>query len=219
MSTRTGLVAGAIAGALFVVVSTEEAITRDGFDLERHAVSMLSLGERGWTMAATFLVTGGLVFGLALSLRRLHPGRWPSLLIGGFGAGLIVAGLFPAPRGLGFPEGTPLDLQPEMTTTAILHSVGFNLAFGCLIAACFVLAHAYRKQSRPGVAAACLAAGLGIPALIGLGASSVLPTGVGFYLAAMLAWVWLASIALLHLQRARCGSERPAESALTGPAQ
>ena len=112
MSPRSGLVAGVIACALFVAVSTAEAFTRPAFDLSRHAISMLSLAERGWIMVATFLITGALVITMAFSLRRLHPGRWPALLIGGFGVGLVLAGFFPAPRGLGFPEGTPADLQP-----------------------------------------------------------------------------------------------------------
>jgi hypothetical protein len=202
-ANRTGLVAGIAAAALFVAVSTVEALTRPAFDLSRHAISMLSLGERGWTMVATFLVTGALVVAMALALRRLQPGRAASLLIGGFGVGLVIAGFFPAPRGQGFPAGTPLDLEPEMTPAAILHSVGFNLAFGCLIAACFVLAVRYRRLGRPGAANGCLVAGVGIPVLIVLGFTAVVPTGVAFYLAAVAAWAWLATIAALHLRDAR----------------
>lgn len=202
MSTRIGLVAGVIASVIFIAVSTEEALTRDGFDLKRHAISMLSLGERGWIMAATFLVTGALVLGLARSLRGLHAGRSAPLLVGGFGVGLVLAGIFPAPRGLGFPAGTPVDMQPEMTTTAILHSAGFNVAFGCLIAACFVFAKAYHSRGRGRVAAACLVTGLGLPVLIGLGMSAAIPAGVAFYIAAVLGWVWLATVAVLHLPTA-----------------
>lgn len=198
MSTRAGAVAGVLASALFVVVSTVEALTRPAFDITRHAISMLSLGERGWVMVATFLVSGALVVAMAFSLRRRHARPWPALLVGGFGVGLLIAGVFPAPAGLGFPEGTPMDRQPEMTATAALHSVGFNLGFGCLIAACFVFAVRYLKSGRRAAGLTCLAAGVGVPVLIGLGASSVVPTGVGFYLAAVLAWAWLAVIALLH---------------------
>ena len=151
-------------------------------------------------MAGTFLACGVLVLGFAVSLRRLRARRWPSLLVGGFGLGLVLAGLFPAPRGLGFPAGTPQELQPEMTTTAILHSVGFNIAFGCLIAACFVFAHLYRSAGQLGAASSCLTVGVALPVLIGLGASAVIPTGVGFYLAATLAWLWLAALALQHLR-------------------
>ncbi len=203
MSTRSGVTAGIVASALFVIVSTVEAITRPAFDLSRHAISMLSLGERGWVMAATFLTTGALVVAMAFAIRRLHPGPWGALLIGGFGVGLLIAGFFPAPRGLGFPEGTPLDLQPEMTPTAVLHSVGFNVAFGCLIAACFVFARRYLTSGRTAPAIACLAAGVGVPVLIALGASSVVPTGIGFYLAAVLAFTWLAAIGALHLRTDR----------------
>lgn len=206
MSTRAGVTAGILASALFVVVSTVEALTRPAFDLSRHAISMLSLGERGSVMVATFLTTGTLVIAMAVAIRRLQPGRSAALLIGGFGTGLLIAGFFPAPRGLGFPEGTPIEMQPEMTPTAILHSVGFNVAFTCLIAACFVFATRYLKTGRPAPAIACLTAGAGVPVLIALGASSVVPTGVGFYLAATLAWIWLAAIGALHLRSARVAS-------------
>ena len=209
MSIRTGVIAGILASALFVTVSTVEALTRPAFDLSRHAISMLSLGERGWVMVATFLTTGALVVAMAFAIRRLHPGPWAALLIGGFGAGLLIAGVFPAPRGLGFPAGTPLDLQPEMTLSAILHSLGFNVAFTCLIAACFVLATRYLRSGRRATGIACLAAGLGVPVLIGLGASSVVPTGIGFYLAALFAWAWLAGIGALHLRDARVAHGSP----------
>ncbi len=45
----TGLLAsGVVAGPLFVGVSLIQAFASEGFDLRRHAISMLSLGELGW---------------------------------------------------------------------------------------------------------------------------------------------------------------------------
>lgn len=209
MSTRAGAAAGVLASALFVIVSTVEALTRPAFDFSRHAISMLSLGDRGWVMVATFLITGALVVAMAFAIRRRHARSWAALLIGGFGVGLLIAGVFPAPPGLGFPEGTPMDQQPVMTPTAVMHSIGFNVGFGCLIAACFVFAARFLRSGQRTSGLTCLAAGVGVPVLIGLGASSVVPTGVGFYLAAVLAWTWLAIIGALHLRDDR-GAHRPA---------
>ncbi len=41
-ATRAMLNAGVVAGPFFVLVSLAQAFTRDGFDLRRHAFSMLS---------------------------------------------------------------------------------------------------------------------------------------------------------------------------------
>ena len=43
--TRTLLGAGVIAGPLFVCTAAVQVLTRDGFDLRRHPLSMLALGD------------------------------------------------------------------------------------------------------------------------------------------------------------------------------
>ncbi|MFC5745598.1 DUF998 domain-containing protein [Actinomadura rugatobispora] len=189
---------GVGAAVLFACVSTIEAFARPAFDLERHAISMLSLGDRGWVMVATFIVSGLLVLEVANTLRRFRHRRWSAALIGGFGAGLILAGIFPAPRGLGFPLGTPQDLEPVMTASATMHSVAFMVAFSSLIVACFVFGGIFWREERQVIAGQCLAAGVAIPVFIALGASEKIPTGVGFYIAAMLAWLWFAGLAWNH---------------------
>src|SRR5947207_11878704 len=73
--TRALLNAGVVAGPLFIVVAFAQAFTRPGFDLRRHAISMLSLGDLGWIQVANFVLTGLLVVALAVGMRRaLHPG-------------------------------------------------------------------------------------------------------------------------------------------------
>ena len=53
-----------------------QAFTREGFDLRRHPLSLLSLGELGWIQIGNFVVAGLLVVAFAVGLRRvLHPGR------------------------------------------------------------------------------------------------------------------------------------------------
>ncbi len=190
------LLAGIAAGIGFVILSTVGIFTRPGFDLKRHAISMLSLGDRGWIMIATFIGSGLLTLLCAVGLRFAGAGElWGPILIGFYGAGLILAGIFQAPAGLGFPPGTAADLQPVMDTGAKLHSAGFMLAFGSLIVACFIFATGFWQAGLSGCAVLSIAAGLAIPAFIAAGISNSMAPGVAFYVAAVLAWLWLGALA------------------------
>ncbi|RYE07993.1 MAG: DUF998 domain-containing protein [Hyphomicrobiales bacterium] len=193
--TQWLLMAGIAAALLFFAVATVEVFARPGFSIIRHAISMLSLGERGWVMVATFIASGVLVLLCATGIWQATGHLFGAVLVGLFGAGLIVAGFFPAPAGLGFPPGTPADMAPVMDTGAVLHSVGFMLAFGSLIVGCFVFSAHFWMGGQVALGVFSLLAGLAIPLLIGLGMASVVATGVAFYVAAMLAWLWLAIIA------------------------
>jgi hypothetical protein len=63
-------------GSLLMLGSLTQAATRAGFDLQRRAVSMLSLGEIGWTQVLNFVVCGALIVARATGVRRAsHPGR------------------------------------------------------------------------------------------------------------------------------------------------
>jgi hypothetical protein len=190
------LTAGGVAGLLFCGVSTYEMLTRPGFDIKRHAISMLSLGDRGWVMTATFILSGLLTLLCAIGLRRVMAsgtgGRWAPILVGVYGLGLVTAGIFPAPASFGFPPGTPDDQLPVMTGSAIIHSVGFMVAFSSLTIACFVVA---RRLS--GVWSAwSLSCGVALPVLVGLGMANILGPGIAFYLAAVVGWAWLAVIVM-----------------------
>ena len=52
------LAAGVAAGILFFAVTLVEIFARPGFDIARHAISVLSLGPRGWVMKAVFILSG-----------------------------------------------------------------------------------------------------------------------------------------------------------------
>jgi len=75
-------------------------LTRPGFDIRRHAVSQLSLGDLGWVQITNFILSGLLVIACAVGMRRaLHEGRagtWGPLLVGAYGLGLVAAGVFVA---------------------------------------------------------------------------------------------------------------------------
>lgn len=181
--------AGIIAAALFIVVTIIEIFARPGFSIQRHTISMLSLGERGWVMAGTFILSGALVLLFAFGFFQASGAVIVTILFALYGAGLILAGIFPAPAGLGFPPGTPEDMQPIMDRGATIHSIAFMLAFGALILSCFALGLHFWQAGMMGAAITALIIGIAIPVFIGSGMASIIPTGIGFYIAAVLAWV------------------------------
>lgn len=188
------LASGGLAGILFCGVAGYGILTRPGFDLQRHAVSNLSLGEGGWMMVAAFIGSGLLTLLCALGISRVlieGPGRRAlPILIGIYGIGLIIAGTFPPPACCGFPAGTPDDQLPVMTTGAIIHSIGFMIAFTSLIIACFVAVGRLSGNA----SLLSLASGIGMPILVGLGMANVVAPGVAFLIAAIIGWVWLAAM-------------------------
>ena len=193
---RRLLSAGGLAGITFCGVATYGILTRPGFDLQRHAVSNLSLGEGGWTMVAAFIASGILTMLCAVGLSRvLHGGRGRRALptlIGIYGIDLVIAGIFPAPACCGFPAGTPEYQLPIMTPSAIIHSIGFMVAFSSLIIASFVAALRFSGAS----SLPSLLAGILMPLLVGLGMSNAIAPGVAFYAAAIIGWVWLAAFTM-----------------------
>ena len=208
IADRMLLTSGGIAALLFCGISTYEILTRPGFDIRRHAISMLSLGDRGWVMAGTFIVSGLLTLLCAIGVWRvLVGGRWLPLLIALYGLGLVLAGIFPAPASFGFPPGTPLDQQPVWTTSAIIHTIAFMLAFSSLTAGCFVAA----RRLDGGGATLSLVAGIVMPLLVVLGMANLIAPGIAFYLAAIVGWVWLAMV-VMQLADASSEPARSAES-------
>jgi hypothetical protein len=192
------LYAGILAGLLFFIIPTIEIFRRPAFDITRHAISMLSLGEGGWIMKTVFVICGLLTLaaaaGIFIRTSSALSGSLAALLIAGYGIGLILAGFFDAPEGLGFPPGTPADQQPVMTRDAQIHSLAFMIAFGSLIISCFVFAVFFIKSGAPLWGATSIAVGLALPVMIASGISMVVAPGVAFYFAAMLGWLWLGLV-------------------------
>jgi hypothetical membrane protein len=65
------LTVGIFAGPIYIIVGLAQILTREGFDMTRHPLSMLSLGDLGWIQIANFILTGSLVLTAAVALRRL----------------------------------------------------------------------------------------------------------------------------------------------------
>jgi hypothetical protein len=191
--TRQLLVGGALAGPLFIVMALFQAATRPGFDITRHAVSLLSNGSWGWVQIATFLVTGLLSLMGAAGVRRALQGtpgcRWLPALLAVFGAGLFAAGLFRADPANGFPPGTAATASAVTSWHGAGHLIAGSASFLALIAACFVLARVYAVRGRrwsavaSGVVAVLFAAGL---------ANGAGPDGpLTLFLGVSLAWLWI----------------------------
>lgn len=153
-STRALLTYGVVAGPLFIIVAFLQAFTRPGFELQRHPLSLLSLGDLGWIQIANFVVAGVLFVASAVGMRRvLYPGRgatWGPLLIGVFGVGLIAGGVFVADPAFGFPPGTPEGAPDRLSWHGLLHAFAPIVGFNALIAACFVLASRFAALRQRG---------------------------------------------------------------------
>ncbi|WP_239124050.1 DUF998 domain-containing protein [Rhizocola hellebori] len=148
--SRPLLMAGAIAGPLFVAVVLVQAYTRQGFDPAQHPLSSLALGELGWLQIANFVVCGALALAGAFGLRRaLAPGRastWGPRLLGLGGAALIVSGIFLADPINGYPVGA----SEVVTWHGIVHSTAPGLAGIAGLAAYVVFARRFAADRERG---------------------------------------------------------------------
>src|SRR5262245_26521415 len=110
-NTRTLLMCGLLAGPIFVLVGLIQAFTIPGFDLTHHYLSQLSSGELGWIQMANFIVSGALTIAAAVGVRRAlgggRMGKVGPVLLGLYGLGFFLAGVFVADPAMGFPPGTP----------------------------------------------------------------------------------------------------------------
>jgi Protein of unknown function (DUF998) len=203
--TKTLLTCGAVAGPLYLAVGLTEALTRPGFDLTRHDLSLLSNGDLGWIHMANLILCGLLVVAGALGMRQaLRQGvgrRWGPLLVGLYGFGLIGAGIFVADPAYGFPLGTPSDAH-AISGHGLLHFVTGGTGFLGLIAACFVFARRFAALSQRGWQVFSLVTGMVFLAgFFGIASGSGGGwTLLGFWIAVVLAWAWLSALSV-HLRR------------------
>lgn len=146
--TRT-LLAGAVAGpTLFLSVVLIEGATRPGYSAWRNAASQLALGDQGWVQTVTFFVTGALLLGFAIGLRRALPSgpgsAWAPRLAAGIGLCLLLVGVFPVNPGLGYPPG----VAATYSLHGAVHFLLATLLIGQLSALCFVLARRFVTDAR-----------------------------------------------------------------------
>lgn len=201
--TSALLVCGIVAGPLFIVVGLMQMANRPGFDIRRHALSLLQNGDLGWIQVLNSWITGALlILGAVGAKRALRSGRgrtWGPLLLGLYGLGWIGAGIFSPDPALGFPSGTP-----ESTTISwrgLLHFVIGTIGFIGFIAACFVFARRFKALGQPGWFWYSLITGiLFFVTFAGIASGSKGPFSLYFFLGASFGLIWV-SMMLARLLR------------------
>jgi hypothetical membrane protein len=199
VAVSSGLLAcGILAGPVYVGLGLLQMAIRPGFDITRHALSLLSNGDLGWIQMSNFLITGGLLIAGAIGLHRSlkpGPGRiWAPRMLGLYGIGLIGAAIFRADPALGFPPGTPLDHNP-MSWHGQMHFVAGGLGFTGLIVSCFIFANRFRKLGRNGWWIYSLITGIVFLAgFMGVASGAKGAAIVFFSLAVVLSFTWLSGV-------------------------
>lgn len=196
--TRTLLTCGVASGPFFYILALIQIPIRTGFDLRRHAISLLSLGDLGWIQITNFIVTGLLALLCAIGIKRMlrsgRGGTWGPLLIGVYGVGLILGGIFHPDPGLSFPPGASAGMPTTMTSHAMVHNLAFFTAFLSLIAASFVFSRRFASEGQRGWAIYCAATGVVAPLLIILGTNILSWVGVIIAVAGVVAFGWVSVI-------------------------
>jgi Protein of unknown function (DUF998) len=205
--TGTLLLCGAIAGPLFLLTVLIQDYTRPGFNPRLVPLSYLSLGDWGWVQIGNFVLAGVLNLLFAAGLwRRLHPGRagtWGPLLIGGYGLGLMAAGVFLADPANGFPPGVPA--ATALSWHAAMHDLAGSFVFAMLAAALGVFARFFLERKERWWACYCLSSAvLLILFFFSTGSPSAALTAGFLRLGTLVGWMAASLIAIKLL----CTPER-----------
>jgi hypothetical protein len=197
--TRSLLGYGVLAGAFYLVVGLALAVTREGFDLTQHPLSLLMLGDHGWMQRANLLLTGGMTIAAAVGIVRAarpHPtAPRAGGLIGLYGVGLVLSGTFAPDPMAGFPVGADVS---EPSLAGLLHLAAGGIGFLCLAAGALVLARWFADRGlRSWTTYSRLSATLVLAGFLGGAALSTHLAGIVLlWLAVVAGWVWLAGASL-----------------------
>ncbi|GBP99743.1 DUF998 domain-containing protein [Streptomyces spongiicola] len=193
-AARALLAGAAAAGPLFLGAGLTQGLTRDGFDFTRNALSQLSLGDLGWIQITAFLLTGVLLLagaaGMSRALRGTPGGTWAPRLIGVFGGSFLLAGVFAADPGAGFPAGAPEARAVSLSAHGAVHMFAGMVGYLALCAAFLVLARHFATQGRRGWAVASRIA----PAVVLAGFAGSSAGVLAFTAGAGLGLLWLTAV-------------------------
>ena len=204
--TRSLLGYGPLAGAVYLTSGVVQGLTRDGFEFSRHSLSLLSNGSLGWIHVTTLVVTGLMTIAAAVGVRRALRGgpgaSWGGGLLAGYGAALVLGGIFVADPMDGFPVGTPAGAPTEATLSGLLHLASGGLGFACLVGATAVLARRFARESRLSWAWASAVTGVVVLAgFVGVASGSTSALAVlGLWIGVVTGWAWIAAVSV-HLYR------------------
>jgi hypothetical protein len=200
--TRSLLGYGPLAGVLYLVSGLTQALTRDGFDLTRHDLSLLANGPLGWMQISTLVLSGLMTVAAAVGVRRALGGTWGPGLLAGYGLALVAAAVFVADPMDGFPLGTPVGPPAEISTAGLLHMAAGGLGFGCLVAATLVLGRRFAHDGRGGWAVGSRATAVVVLlGFLGVASGSTSSLAVlGLWIGVVTGWAWLGAVSV-HLYR------------------
>ena len=224
------LLCGVIGPPLFYVVLLIEGATRPGYSAWRVAGSYLALSDQGWEQIANFVVCGSLCIAFAIGLRRVWPtgtaSVWGPRLVGLFGLGLVIAGVFVTDPGWGYPAGAPIG-GSEQTWHGWIHGInGLLLFLVVLPAACFVLARRFagspkdRRWATYSWMTGALILFISLPFgtfVVPLAESAGFPMVDGLVqrVEILIGWSWLALVALHLWREVRLARSLEASTAIT----
>jgi len=139
--TEIPLLVGVSTAVVFVAVLFVEGARRAGYDPTYHTGSELSLGDRGWIQTANFLQMGVGMFAFALGVDRTLDAPVGAALLGIFGVGMVVAGVFRPDPLRGYPPEAPNGTRDGVSVNHRIHDViSGPVAFLAIFGACLVLA-------------------------------------------------------------------------------
>ena len=202
---------GVVIAPLFYLVVGAQMLTRRGFDITRHPLSLLALGDAGWIQVANFLVVGSLAILCGLGLRKALAantgGTWGPLLIATYGIGMIIAGLSTADPLPGFPPGVVSEISPRQSGHAIGHGLGFLIAFVSLISACFVFARRFRLRGDRGWSLYSTVTGVVTLMLIVMGMAIQPVASLSFFAVGIVAFGWVGAVSAKMLHDVRYNAQ------------
>ena len=190
--TRSMLGWGVVAGVFYLVVGLVLALTRPGFDLSQHALSLLLLGEHGWIQALNLILSGLMTIVAAIGFSRLpNPPRAGAVLIGVYGACLVLSAVFRPDPVDGFPPGS---VGGTASAAGILHIACGGIGFLSLAAAAFLVGGWFsRRHARRPALWSRIAGSVVIVGFFGGAALAQSSTGIALlWLAVLVGWAWLA---------------------------
>jgi hypothetical membrane protein len=193
--TRSMLGWGVVAGPFYLAFGIILALTRDGFDLTRDALSLLLIGDLGWLQWLNLVLSGLMAIVAAVGLLRTPAwSRAAAALVGVYGMCLVLSAVFPPDATEHFPPGAE---GGAFTTPGLLHfvfgGIGFmSVGVAAMIAGSWLGRRRNREATWSRIAGAVI-----IAAFAAGGALSASPVGIGLLWITVLAtWGWLAATSI-----------------------
>jgi hypothetical protein len=196
--TRSMLGWGVVAGPFYLVIGLVLALTREGFDFAQHPLSVLMLGEGGWTQITNLAVSGVMVLVAGVGMARVGA-RGTGIGVGIYGAAMVASAIFPPDPMPGFPPGQEGATTPGIS--GILHLAFGGIGFIAFAVAALLLGGWLARRGERGRAAwsrvVCVVILVGFLGGVALG-----PAGMGgLWLAVVVGFAWLL-LASVRLYRA-----------------